>query len=110
MTKRILVFGMAVMTTLLVLAVIWQFRTAVVYVLISLALAAALRPLAARLSGLSVLGRVAYICLYIVAAGSLGVLLFYAASYAVADVQKLAQSVSELDAWTLPEWLVGGSF
>lgn len=109
MTKRILVYGAAVMTTLLALAVMWQFRTALVYVLISLALAAALRPLAARISGRSILGRVAGIGIYLLAGSGIGALLFYAISYAIADVQHLAQSVSELDAWTLPEWLVSSS-
>ena len=37
------------MTTLLALVVLWQFRIVVVYVLISLALAAAVRPLVNRL-------------------------------------------------------------
>ena len=45
MTKKLVVFGMAVMTTLLALVVLWQFRTVVLYVLISLTLAAAIRPL-----------------------------------------------------------------
>ena len=42
MTKQLLGYGAAVMTTLLALMVLWQFRIVVVYVLISLALAAAL--------------------------------------------------------------------
>ena len=45
MTKQLVGFGTAVMTTLLALVVLWQFRIVVVYVLISLTLAAALRPL-----------------------------------------------------------------
>jgi len=48
MTKQLVRFGTAVMTTLLAL---WQFRIVVVYLLVSLALAAALRPLVKRLSG-----------------------------------------------------------
>ncbi len=51
----------AVMTTLLALVVLWQFRIVVVYVLISLALAAALRPLVSRLVGRGVVVRVAWI-------------------------------------------------
>ena len=51
MTKQLVGFGAAVMTTLLALVVLWQFRIVVVYVLISLALAAALRPLVNRLVG-----------------------------------------------------------
>ena len=36
MTKQIIRFGAAIMTTLLALVVLWQFRIVVVYVLISL--------------------------------------------------------------------------
>ena len=49
MTKQLVVFGTAVMTTLLALVVLWQFRIVVFYVLISLALAATVRPLVNRL-------------------------------------------------------------
>ena len=72
MTKQILRIGAAVMTTLLALLVLWQFRMAVVYVLVSLALAAALRPLVNRLVGRSFVVRAAWILLYVVALGSFG--------------------------------------
>ena len=45
MTKQLVVIGTAVMTTLLALVVLWQFRIVVIYVLISLALAATVRPI-----------------------------------------------------------------
>jgi RimJ/RimL family protein N-acetyltransferase len=48
MTKQIVLMGTAVMTTLLALFLLWQVRLVVVYVLLSLALAAALRPLFKR--------------------------------------------------------------
>ena len=51
MMKQLVKIGTAVMTTLLALVVLWQFRIVVLYVLISLMLAAALRPLANRLVG-----------------------------------------------------------
>ena len=51
MTKQIIRIGAAVMTTLLALFLLWQFRIVVVYALVSLALAATLRPLVARLAG-----------------------------------------------------------
>ena len=50
MTKRLIVIGTAVMTTLLALVLLWQFRVVVIYVIISLTLAAALRPLVKRWS------------------------------------------------------------
>ena len=43
MTKQLVRFSTAVMTTLLALVVLWQFRIVVGYILISLMLAAALR-------------------------------------------------------------------
>ena len=48
MTKQLVWFGTAVMTTLLALVALWQFRLVVIYILISLALAAAVRPLVKR--------------------------------------------------------------
>ena len=44
-TTRLVTSGAAVIITLLALLLVWQLRLAVVYVLISLALAAAVRPL-----------------------------------------------------------------
>jgi predicted PurR-regulated permease PerM len=110
MTKRVLVIGLASMSTLLALAVVWQFRVAVVYVLISLVIAAALRPLASRLSGRSTLERVAWIGLYVVVAGGVGLMVFLSSTYAITEIQALAGSVSVQDAWTLPAWLKSSAF
>ena len=110
MIKQLVRFGTAVMTTLLALVVLWQFRTVVVYVLISLTLAAALRPLVSRLSRRSLLVRVAWILLYLVVLGSVGFLLFLTGEAAIHDIQQLAHTVSAQDAWTLPVWLEGSSF
>jgi putative permease len=110
MMKQIIRFGAAVMTTLLALLVLWQFRIAVVYVLISLALAAALRPLINRLVGRSFVVRVAWILLYLVALGSFGFLLFLTGETAINEIQQLAHTVSEQDKWRLPIWLEGSSF
>ena len=110
MTKQIIRIGAAVMTTLLALVVLWQFRIAVVYVLISLALAAALRPLANRLVGRGFVVRAAWILLYLVALGSFGFLLFLISETAVNEIQHFAQTVSVQDAWRLPVWLEGSSF
>jgi len=110
MTKKLVVIGMAVMTTLLALVVLWQFRTIVVYVLISLALAAALRPLFTRLAGRGLAVRVAWILLYLVVLASLGFLLFMTSETAIKEIQQLAQTVSVQDKWVLPVWLEGSSF
>ena len=110
MTKRLVGFGTAVMATLLALLVLWQFRIVVVYVLISLALAAVLRPLANRLVGQSFVVRVAWILIFLVALGSFGFLLFRTGRSAISEIQQLTPSVSVQDAWKLPIWLEGSSF
>ncbi len=110
MTKQLLQFGTAVMTTLLALAVLWQFRIVVVYVLISLALAAALRPLAKRVVRGGFVARTAWILLYVVALGSLGFLLFRTGETAINEIQLFARTVSVQDEWRVPVWLEGSAF
>jgi putative permease len=110
MTKQLVGFGMAVMTTLLALVVLWQFRIVVAYVLISLTLAGALRPLADRLVGRGFVARVAWILLYLMVLGSFSFLLFLTAETAINEIQQLSQTVSVQDAWSLPTWLQGSSF
>jgi putative permease len=110
MTKQLVGYATAVMTTLLALVILWQFRIVVVYVLISLALAAALRPLVKRLIGKSLVVCVAWILLYLVILGSFGILLFQAGKTAINEIQQLAQSLSVQDVWRLPVWLEGSSF
>jgi putative permease len=110
MTKKLIVFGAAVMTTLLSLVVLWQFRIVVIYVLISLALAATLRPLVNRLVGRSFVVRMIWILLYLLALGSFGFLLFFSGDTVMVELQRLAQTVSVQDVWTLPVWLEGSSF
>jgi len=110
MTKQLLWFGTAVMTTLLGLVVLWQFQIVVVYVLISLTLAAALRPLANRLVGRGFFVRAAWIFLYLVALGSFGFLLFLAGETAIREIQPLSHTVSVQDQWRLPRWLEGSAF
>jgi putative permease len=110
MTKKFVVFGMAVMTTLLALVVLWQFRTVVVYVLISITLAAALRPLFNRLVGRGWAVRVAWILLYLAGLVSFGFLLFFTSETAIEEIQLLGHTVSVQDKWALPLWMEGSSF
>ena len=110
MTKQLVRFGAAVMTTLLALVVLWQFRMIVVYVVISLALAAALRPLAQRLVGQGFVVRGVWILLALVVLGGFGFLFFWTGRIAVSEIQQLAHSVSAQDAWRLPMWLEGSAF
>ena len=109
MTKKLVMFGMAVMTTLLALVVLWQFRIAVVYVLISLMLAAALRPLFNHLAGRSRMARIAWVLLYLVVLGSLGFLLFLTFETAIQEIQQLGHTIAVQDKWVLPLWLEGSS-
>ena len=110
MTKRLIISAMAVMTTLLALVVLWQFRIVIVYALISVMLAAVLRPLAIRLAGRGYLVRVAWVILYVVVLAGFGFLLFLSGKAAVNDIQQIAHTVSVQDAWKLPVWLEGSSF
>jgi len=110
MMKQLAGFGTAVMTTVLALVVLWQFRIVVVYVLISLMLAAALRPLFNRLVGRGIAVRIAWILLYLVALGSFVFLLFLTGETAINEIQQLAHTMSVKDVWTLPVWLEGSSF
>ena len=107
MTKQIVRIGAAVMTTLLALFIMWQFRIVVVYVLVSLALAAALRPLVTSLVGRGLLVRAGWILLYLAVLGGFGYLLFLTGSTALNEIQLLAHSMSAQDAWKLPMWMEG---
>lgn len=69
MTRRLFVIGLAVMTTALGLLLLWQFRVVIVYVLFSLALAAAVRPLMKRLTGRSRVGRLVLVFLFLLLLG-----------------------------------------
>ena len=110
MTKQLLVIGTAVMTTLLTLVVLWQFRIVVIYVLISLALAATVRPIARSESRNSFVTRLLTILLYAVSIGSFGLLIFLVGRLLIGDLQELAQILSIQKTWMLPPWLEGSLF
>jgi putative permease len=107
MTRQIIRISAAVLTTLLALVVLWQFRTVVVYALISLALAATLRPLVNRLAGGRFVVRAAWILLYLAVLGGFGFLLFLTIETAVNEIQRLTHTLLVQDAWRLPVWLEG---
>src|SRR4026208_862244 len=97
MTKQLVVFGTAVMTTLLALVVLREFRIVVFYVLISLALAATVRPLVNRLAQPGFVVRLSWILLYLVALGGFGFLLFLTGRSAIHEIQQLAHTASVQD-------------
>ena len=110
MTKQLVVFGTAVMTTLLALVVLWQFRIVVVYVLISLALAATARPLVKDWSRRTFVTRLALILLYLVSLGGFSFLIFLVGRFVIGEIQQLGQTLSVQNTWRLPPWLEGSSF
>ena len=105
MNKKLVKYGTAVMTALLGLMILWQFRNVVLYVLISLMLAAAMRPLVTRLSGKKVLIRLAWILLYLVILGGVVFLLILSVDKAINEIQLLSKTLSVQDKWILPVWL-----
>jgi predicted PurR-regulated permease PerM len=107
MTRQLVVIGTAVMTTLLVLVLLWQFRIVVIYVLISLALAATVRPIARSGSRRNFIPRLFLMLIYAVSIGIFGVLLFLVGRLLIGDLQELAQTISEGSTWMLPTWLEG---
>ena len=110
MIKQLVVIGSAVMTTLLALVVLWQFRIVVVYVLISLALAATVRPFVQDWIKRGLVMRLALVSLYTVSLCIFGFLMFLVGRSAVSDIQQFAQTVSVQGTWILPPWLEGSSF
>jgi putative permease len=110
MTKQLVVIGTAVMTTLLALVALWQFRIVVVYVLISLALAATVRPMSRSESRRSLKTRLLLILLYAVSIGFFSLLLLLLGRLLIGDLQQLAQKISVQSTWALPPWLAGSMF
>lgn len=110
MTRRLFVIGLAVMTTALGLLLLWQFRVVIVYVLFSLALAAAVRPLMKRLTGRSRVGRLVLVFLFLLILGGLGFLLAVSVQTAAGEIQRLGSQVAVQDEWQLPNWLAGTPF
>jgi predicted PurR-regulated permease PerM len=110
MTKQVVIIGTAVMTTLLALVVLWQFRIVVIYVLISLALAVTVRPIARSGSRRNFVTRLLLILLYLASLGSFGLLIFLVGRLLVGDLQQLAQTISVQSTWMLPAGLEGGLF
>jgi predicted PurR-regulated permease PerM len=110
MTKKLVMFATAVMTTLLALVLLWQFRIVVIYVIISLALAATVRPLIKDWSRRSIVMRLLLILLYLISLGGFGFLISLVGRLVIGDVQQLAQMLSAQDAWRMPPWLNGTLF
>jgi predicted PurR-regulated permease PerM len=105
MTKKIAWIGIAVMTTLLGLVILWQFRIAVGYFLISLALAAAARPLVKHWARQGIVLRTIIIFLFMLVLGSFGFLFVLGGGSAIRELRLFANTVAVQNEWMLPEWL-----
>ena len=105
MTKKLFKIAFAVMTTLLIVILLWEFRIAVAYLLISVTIAAALRPLVKRLDGKSLLIKISWILLYLVILAIVGFLIFLAVKTTIVEIQNIAQYLLVQNRWKLPEWL-----
>lgn len=110
MTKQIAWIGTAVMSTIVTLLLLWQFRTAVGYVLISLALAAAVRPLVNRWAARGRLVRLVVILLLLAVLGGVALLLVLSGGADIRAFQALVREVSTQDAWRLPDMVQGSWF
>jgi putative permease len=108
MTKRVLVIALGIMTTLLGLLALWQFRVVLVYVLLSLVFAATFRPISKSESRQNLRTRILLVLQYLVALVVVGLLLFLVGRFLIHDFQQLAQNLSEQSAWVLPRWLADG--
>jgi predicted PurR-regulated permease PerM len=80
----------------------------VVYVLISLALAATVRPFVRSESRRNLGTRLLLILVYLLSLGIFGLLIFLVGRLLIGDLQQLAQKISIQSTWVLPAWLQGG--
>jgi len=110
MTKQLLIIATAVMTTLLALLALWQFRIVVVFVLISLVLAATVRPISRRETRKSFGTRMLLGLQYVVVLFVVVMLIFIIGKFLFEDFQQLAEALALQNTWVIPAWLEGGWF
>ncbi len=104
MNKNLIKITFAVLTTVLAIVVLWQFRTIIAYLLISLLLAATIRPLFSRLTGRRVIVRLIWILVYIIILIGAGLLLFLVFRTSTSEIQELAKNVAVQDKWVIRIW------
>jgi predicted PurR-regulated permease PerM len=110
MTKKLIDIGLAVMAALLALVVLWQLRIVVIYVLISLMISSALRPLVKRLSGLGFFQRLSWILLYLFVSAGFIFLIYVSGKSAIDQIQLLVRNLAILNTWKVPYWLEQSMF
>ncbi|MDW7755464.1 MAG: AI-2E family transporter, partial [Brevefilum sp.] len=92
-------------TTILALMVLWHFRVVVSYGLISLMLAASIKPLFTRLVGKKLFTRILWIIFYFLVLLGLLFVVFLVVRASATELSILAQNASVRDNWRLPEWM-----
>lgn len=105
MIKNLVRIIVGILTTLLALVALWQFRIAVIYVLISLMVAASMNPLFTRLVGRRLIVRIVWILIFIFIVIGLILALIFTIQASVIELHGLAQRASVQDEWILPPWL-----
>lgn len=109
MTKRILVIAVGVMSTLLVLAALWQFRIVVIYVLVSLLVSAAFQPKPRTQFIRRRQTRLQLILRYLSAIALSLMLIYLSGRFLANDFDQLVENLTEQSTWLLPAWLQGSS-
>ncbi|MBW6474609.1 MAG: AI-2E family transporter [Anaerolineaceae bacterium] len=105
MIKNLVRISVGVLSTLLALVVLWQFRIAVIFVLISLMLAASIRPFFTRLVGKKLFVKILWIFIYILVVVGLLLVTLFTVQASATEIHALAQRASAQDEWKVPEWL-----
>lgn len=105
MIKNLVRIGVGVLTTILALLVLWHFRIVVAYGLISLMLAASIKPLFTRLVGKKLFVKILWIFTYILVVLGLLFVAFLVVRASATELSILAQNASVRDNWRLPKWM-----
>ncbi len=109
MTKRVFVIATGIMSTLLVLEALWQFRIVMVYVLISLLVAAAFQPTPRSQWMRPRLTRIQLILRYFAGVALFLMLLYLAGRFLANDFEQFVEDLTEQSTWLLPAWLHGSA-
>lgn len=109
MTKRILVIAVGVMSTLLALAALWQFRIVVIYVLISLLVAATFQPKPRNQYVRRGQTRLQLMLRYISGIALFLMLMYLAGRFLANDFEQFVEDLTAQSSWLLPAWLQGSS-
>lgn len=109
MTKRILVIAVGVMSTLLALTALWQFRIVVIYVLISLLISAAFQPKPRSQFVRRRQTRLQLILRYLSAIALSLMLIYLAGRFLANDFEQLVENLTKQSTWLMPAWLEGSA-